>query len=85
MEILENHGYHQCLLLYKGLRSPEEVLDAAEDEIDFASRGYGVGNWFLVSGDTERAHVLFRRILDGENWMAFGYFAAEAEIARLRN
>ena len=51
----------------------------------FASRGYGVGNWHLYSGDTDRASSIFRRILEGETWMAFGYLAAEAEMARRRN
>ncbi len=84
MQILENSGYHECLLLRKGLRSPEDVLDAAAGEIDFASRAYGVALGHLISGDRERAFELFREIVAGEIWMAFGYIAAEAELARER-
>ena len=37
--------------------------------------------WSL-RGDTAGAERLFRRILDGSNWAAFGYIAAEAELAQ---
>jgi tetratricopeptide (TPR) repeat protein len=85
MEILENHGYYACLRLYQGELSPGEVLDAADGEIDYVSRALGVATWHLVSGEEAPALSLFRRILDEESWMAFGYIAAEAELARRRS
>ena len=30
----------------------------------------------------ERAREIFRRVIDGNYWAAFGYVAAEAELAR---
>jgi tetratricopeptide (TPR) repeat protein len=83
MTILENHSYHRRLLMYKGHLSPEELLDPEEpDPIQFATQGYGVGNWYLYNGQRERAFEVFRQILDIGNWAAFGYLAAEAELAR---
>jgi hypothetical protein len=49
--------------------------------VQLATYGYGVANWHLYNGDRYTAEVLFRRILEGSNWAAFGYIAAEAEIA----
>lgn len=84
MEIFENAGYRDCLLLRKGLRTEAAVLGAAEGEVDFASRAYGVGVGRLVAKDRRGAFELFERVVGGESWMAFGYIASEAELARAR-
>jgi tetratricopeptide (TPR) repeat protein len=88
MEIIENTSYHNRLLMYKGERSPESLLEveAGEDRaLTFATQGYGVGNWYLYNGDADRAEEIFLQVLEGDYWAAFGYIAAEAEIARLRD
>jgi hypothetical protein len=87
MEIIENDAYHRRLLMYKGEVEPEELLDlrAVDDPdqaLNIATQGYGVGNWYLVQGDPEQAREIFLRIVDGTSWAAFGYIAAEAELAR---
>lgn len=85
MEILENDAYHRRLLMYRGWIEPEALLDVqTADPIQLATYGYGVGNWHLYNGDEEQAFEVFRRILEGEGWAAFGYIAAEAEIAARR-
>jgi tetratricopeptide (TPR) repeat protein len=82
MTILENDAYHRRLLMYKGVLRPELVMPAdTDDPVQLATYGYGLANWYLVHGDRERAQGLFRRILEGRNWAAFGYIAAEAELA----
>lgn len=81
MRILENHAYHRRLLMYRGELPPDALLDVdTDDPVQLATYGYGVGNWYLYSGDATRAHTIFRRILDGPGWAAFGYIAAEAEL-----
>jgi tetratricopeptide (TPR) repeat protein len=84
MEIIENDSYHQLLLMYKGERSPEELLgDPAAGTPSDASTVYGVGNWYRYTGDRERAYEIFRGIVEGsDQWAAFGYIAAEAILAR---
>ena len=83
LELLENHAYHDRLMLYKGLRSPESLLaEESDDPVQLATHGFGVGHWYLVRGDRERAEQIFRQILEGTSWPAFGYIAAEAELAR---
>lgn len=83
MRILENDAYHRRLLMYRGLVSAEELLAAdTEDAVQLATYGYGVANWYLYNGDDQRARALFERIVRGANWAAFGFIAAEAELAR---
>lgn len=82
MRILENDAYHQRLLMYRGLVAPEDLLAAdTDDPVQLATYGYGVANWHLYNGDEQRARDIFERILEGPNWAAFGYIAAEAEQA----
>ena len=84
MDIIENHSYHRLLLMYKGEIPVEELLEEArgDDAIRNATIAYGIGNWFLYNGDEERAREIFQEILTGPQWAAFGYVAAEAEMAR---
>ena len=71
--------------MYKGLRKPEDVLGSDEqDPLQIATQGYGVGNFFLVNGDTERAKAIFRRVVAVPQWAAFGFIAAEADLARMK-
>jgi tetratricopeptide (TPR) repeat protein len=83
MDILENQAYHARLLMYKGLRTPESVLNLnTADDIQIATQGYGVGNWYLVNGDKQLAREIFDRVVAGRAWTAFGYIAAEADLKR---
>ena len=86
MEIIENTSYHNRLLMYKGLRQPEELLDLGnkteEARLDIVTQGYGVGNWYLYNGNREKAFTVFTTLVKSEYWPAFGYIAAEAELHR---
>lgn len=85
MEILENGSYHRRLLMYKGLEKPEALLDTAKaDDTTIATQGYGVGNYYYVTGDTTKAREVFQRVTSGGGWSAFGFIAAEADLARMK-
>ncbi len=85
MEILENQAYHRRLLMYKGLEKPEALLDTASpDPVQIATQGYGVANYYLVTGNTAKAREVFQKITSGAGWNAFGYIAAEADLQRLK-
>lgn len=88
LELLENHAYLRRILFYRGLLPADSLLDVppGEDEaLTLATQGYGVGNWYLVEGDTARAWDLFRSVIETGFWPAFGYIAAEADLARLQD
>jgi len=85
MDVIENHAYHELLLMYRGERDPEDLLaDAELNPLALATVGYGVGNWHLCEDDEPKAFMTFQRIVQETGWPAFGHIAAEAEIARRR-
>lgn len=83
MDIIENQAYHRLLLMYKGELSPEELRSGASGDLDPPTLGYGLGNWHLYNGRRDEAIRIFREVLAGGNWGAFGYIAAEADLKRL--
>jgi len=88
MNVIENDTYHRLLLLYKGELPVDSVLTAGptgEMSVTDATGAYGVGNWHLYNGRRAEAERVFRRIVAGGQWGAFGYIAAEAELARMRS
>jgi len=86
MEIIENHAYHRRLLMYKGLVSANALLDLENaSDLDIATLGYGLGNWYRCNGDRSKACEVFERVTNGPYWPAFGFVASEVDLARLRN
>jgi len=83
MDVIDSRSYLERLLLYKGEKQPEDLLGAA-DPLDLATQGYGVANWYREQGDEARGRELLERVVSGEYWPAFGYIAAEADLARLQ-
>lgn len=85
MDILENASYHRRLLMYKGLEKPESLLDTAKaDDTTIATQGYGVGNYYFVTGNPAMAREVFTKVTSGAGWNAFGYIAAEADLRRMK-
>jgi Flp pilus assembly protein TadD len=79
------NAYTQRLRLYRGLIGPEEVLTAADTgDVAVATLNYGVGNWYLLRGDTARARDWFDRSVQSGGWPAFGFIVSEIELQRLR-
>lgn len=85
MDIIENQSYHECLLMYRGEESVDDLLARARGAgaLGLVTTGYGVGNWFLYNGEMDRAVEVFREILSTGAWAGFGYITAEAEMARM--
>lgn len=78
------NAYRQRLRLYRGEIGPDSVLTAADTgDVATATLSYGVGNWYLVRGDTAQARRWFERAVASGGWPAFGFIAAEAELRRL--
>lgn len=86
MDIIEVGSYLDVLLLHEGERTEEEVMGPGGDEATLASTttAYGVGNWHFVEGRREQAYRIWERTIEAQNqWAAFGYIAAESELARV--
>lgn len=83
MSVKENKSYYDRLLLYKGLRQETDLVNVEKaTDLEIATVGYGLGNWHLYNGRPAQAEALFRKIVSGKYWPAFGFIAAEAELAR---
>jgi len=85
MDIIENHNYRDCLLMYKGKTTPEELMEKARGQgaLGLVTTGYGVANWYSYNGLKEKAAEILREILSLDGWAGFGYIAAEADLKRM--
>jgi tetratricopeptide (TPR) repeat protein len=87
----EPHLYFYLRLLhfYQGQLTAEAVLPPApagpadlEGELAFDTVSYGVGNWHLYHHDRPAAVGLFRNVVKGEAWNAWGFIGSELELLR---
>lgn len=83
LDVIENQAYLRLLLVYKGEISAEEAVSKSNSGMDEPTTGYGLGVFALIKGDREQAKAIFEKVIDGPNWPAFGYIAAEAELKRM--
>ncbi len=90
MNIKANEGYFERLLMYKGLIAPDSLLNIgpevplANRDMALATQGYGVGNFYLYNGEQKLGKQILEDIVEGRQWAAFGYIAAEADLARMK-
>jgi tetratricopeptide (TPR) repeat protein len=80
LDVIENAAYHKLLLMYRGDISVEDLLREPKEGNDAPTILYGIGNWYLYNGDTVRAEEIFKQIVAGDTWPAFGHIAAEMEL-----
>ena len=83
MQVKDNVAYLNALLFYKGERG-EDVFDSAKLEgSSLMALGYPIANFALMSGNKAKACALFDKLMaDPANWAAFGFIAAETDVAR---
>jgi tetratricopeptide (TPR) repeat protein len=78
------NAYARRLKLYRGEIKPEEVFTPADtSDVQVATLSYGLGNWFLLRGDTGTAKMWFDRSIKSGGWPAFGFIMSEIEVERL--
>jgi tetratricopeptide (TPR) repeat protein len=87
----EPHLYFYLRLLhfYQGQLTAEAVLPPPpagpqdlEGELAFDTVSYGVGNWYLYHHNRSDAVGLFRNVVKGEAWNAWGFIGSEQELLR---
>jgi tetratricopeptide (TPR) repeat protein len=83
--------YLRLLRFYQGTLSEEQVLpqkptdpNDLEAELAFDTVTYGVGNWHLYSHDPDRPEELFKQVVTGNAWNAWGFVGAETDLVRMK-
>lgn len=83
--------YLRLLRFYQGAMPEIEVLpqkptdpNDLEGELAFDTVAYGVGNWHLYTHDPQQPEELFRRVVTGNAWNAWGFIGSEVELARMK-
>ena len=83
--LVVNNAYARRLKLYRGEIGPDAVFTPADTaDVQVATLSYGLGNWYLVRGDTARAKTLFQRSVQSGGWPGFGFMVSEVELRRLK-
>lgn len=83
IEVIENDAYLNLLLVFNGVFRAERLMESSADALQNATLGYGIGNWHYMNGREDRAIDIWQQVYDEGNWPAFGYIAAESELARI--
>jgi len=81
MNVIENMSYHNLCLFYKGEMTLAELIGDNEDSPTGAAIMYGAANWHYYTGDVEKAKEMLEALVATNAWSAFGFVAAEADLA----
>lgn len=77
------NAYARRLKLYRGEIGPDDVFTPADTaDVQAATLAFGIGNWYLVSGDTARARAWFERSIKSGGWPGFGFIVSEVDLKR---
>ena len=81
MHVIENISYHKLCLFYKGELIEQELIGDGEDTPSGASAAYGFANWYYYNGQDTKALEHLEALVATNSWAAFGFIAAEADLA----
>lgn len=80
-----DNAYRRRLTLYRGQIGPDAVFTPADTaDVQVSTLSYGLGNWYVVRGDTARAKTYFERAIKSGGWPGFGFIVSEVELRRLK-
>ena len=82
MNLIENHSYHTILKLHQGKLDPVDLENEIMNGQSLANTtlAFGLGNYYLINDNEQKAQSLFDMITKGNQWSAFGYIVAESRL-----
>jgi tetratricopeptide (TPR) repeat protein len=85
LKLIENTDYLTILLLYKQQQDPEELKEklffsTGNNSLSNATLGFGLGNYYWLGGEKEKAKEIFKKITAGTQWGSFAYMTAEMRV-----
>ena len=85
LQAAPGYAYVTRLKLYRDEITPEQVFTSSDTaDVQVATLSYGIGNWYLVRGDTATAKTWFDRAVKSGGWPGFGFIVSEIELRRLK-
>ena len=87
MNLIENHSYLIILNLYKDSNSIIEIEKKIfkEESLNNITVAFGLGNFYLLKGETEKAYKIYNLITNSDQWSSFAYIGAEVMLKKLSN
>lgn len=88
--VYESEPYLKLISLYKKRVLIDELLEKELTVESSSAFLYGIANWYLYNGETEKAYALLEEIAQfneatGYGWGAFGFIGAEVDLKAREN
>lgn len=87
MNLIENHSYLSILNFYKNSTSQFDIEKKIfkEESLNNITVAFGLGNFYLLKGETEKAYKIYNLITNSDQWSSFAYIGAEVMLKKLSN
>ena len=87
MNLIENHSYLSILNFYKNSTSQFDIEKKIfkEESLNNITVAFGLGNFYLLKGETEKAYKIYNLITNSDQWSSFAYIGAEVMLKKLPN
>ena len=87
MNLIENHSYLSILNFYKNSTSQFDIEKKIlkEESLNNITVAFGLGNFYLLKGETEKAYKIHNLITNSNQWSSFAYIGAEVMLKKLSN
>lgn len=87
MNLIENHSYLSILNLYKDSSNLIEIEKKIfkEESLNNITLAFGLGNFYLLNGETDNAYKIYNLITNSDQWSSFAYIGAEVMLKKLSN
>ena len=82
IELIENHSYHTILKIHQGtidlVALENKIMN--DQSLQNTTIAFGLGNYYYINGNKNKAQNIFKSITKGNQWSSFGFIAAESKL-----